>query len=82
MNFFHIIFYAMLGVSFVASRRRPNNNNDNNGDDVVDTDDNVVDTEATSSSPSLTEYLSAKEFLTGKFESGELPIPVTVRLGE
>ena len=94
MNIFHILFYALLGVSLVASRRRPNNNNNNNNndDDVVDTDDDVDDTddndednnqdEATSSSPSLTEYLSAKEFLRARFEAGELPIPVTVRLGE
>ena len=101
MNVFHILFYALLGVSLVASRRRPNNNNNNNNndDDVVDTDDDVADTdddvddtddndedsnqdEATSSSPSLTEYLSAKEFLRARFEAGELPIPVTVRLGE
>ena len=101
MNVFHILFYAMLGVSLVASRRRQNNNNNNNNndDDVVDTDDDVADTdddvddtddndednnqeEAASSSPSLTEYLSAKEFLTARFEAGELPIPVTVRLGE
>ena len=108
MNFFHLLFYAILGVSLVSSqgRKRPNNNNNdndnnNNNDDDVNADTDIEDTdtdtdnnnandddgdddqeESTSLAYTLTEYLSAKDFLKASFESGDLPVALAVRLGE
>ena len=91
MNLFHLVFYAMLGVSLVSSqgRKRPNNN-DKNDDNVDDTDNNDANDddgdddqeESTSLAYTLTEYLSAKDFLKASFESGDLPVALAVRLGE
>ena len=101
MNFFHLLFYAILGVSLVSSqgRKRPNNNNNNDDDvnDDTDIEDTDTDTdnnnandddgdddqeESTSLAYTLTEYLSAKDFLKASFESGDLPVALAVRLGE
>ena len=91
MNLFYLVFYAMLGVSLVSSqgRKRPNNN-DNNDDNVDDTDNNDANDddgdddqeESTSLAYTLTEYLSAEDFLKASFESGDLPVALAVRLGE
>ena len=86
------------GVSLVSSqgRKRPtnnNNNNDNNNniEDIdTDTDNNNANDddgddyqeESTSLAYTLTEYLSAKDFLKASFESGDLPVALAVRLGE